>query len=116
MNLAFREDSHWTGPGLVGRAPRVAPGVTLGALPACLERTHCLSRLLAEEKAAAAGRIGGHAECVNLQDGPEGSETALLRVGSVSLLDLACLLCTQIGWQQPEGWNLDLIHSFNKLI
>ena len=32
----------------------------------CLEHVHCLSRVLAEEEAAAAGGIGGCAECVNL--------------------------------------------------
>lgn len=95
-------------PGLLPASPW-AP-----SLP-CLGRAHCLSTLLAEE-AAATGGIGGGAECVNHQDFPEGSERALLRVGSVFLLDLGCLLCTQIGWQQPEGWKLDLIHSFNKLI
>lgn len=72
--------------------------------------------MFAEEEAATAGGIGGGAECVNLPDFSESSERTLLRVGSVPFLDIGGRLCTQVGWPQPEGWNLNLIHSFNKLI
>lgn len=103
-------------PGLVALVPSVPSASRWAPSQPCLEHAHCLSTVFEEEEAATAGGIGGGAECVNLPDFSESSERTLLRVGSVPFLDTGGRLCTQVGWPQPEGWNLNLIHSFNKLI